>query len=51
MTPTVGREIRKTRTCVVVSPSVMHKHMQTVIVAPLTSSLQASRYRIPTTFA
>jgi mRNA-degrading endonuclease toxin of MazEF toxin-antitoxin module len=31
--PTVGSEIRKTRPCVVVSPSEMHDHLRTVLVA------------------
>lgn len=34
--PTVGREIQKTRPCVVVSPDEMAA-LQTVIIAPLTS--------------
>ena len=32
--PTVGSEIRKTGQCVVVSPSEMHDHLRTVLVAP-----------------
>lgn len=35
--PTVGAEIKKTRPCVIVSPDEINKHMQTVIVAPLTT--------------
>ena len=31
--PTVGREIRKTRPCLVVSPDEMNHHIGTVIVA------------------
>ncbi|ODP33370.1 growth inhibitor PemK [Pandoraea sp. ISTKB] len=48
--PAIGSEIRKTRPCVIVSPTAMHKHLQTVIVAPLTSSA-ASRYGVSTTYA
>ncbi|AJP58755.1 hypothetical protein UC34_21085 [Pandoraea vervacti] len=48
--PAVGSEIKKTRPCVIVSPSAMHKGLQTVIVVPLTSSM-ASRYSVPTMFA
>ncbi|WP_353191160.1 type II toxin-antitoxin system PemK/MazF family toxin [Pandoraea pnomenusa] len=48
--PAVGSETKKTRPCVVVSPEDMHRQQQTVIVAPLTSSPQASRFRIPTMF-
>jgi mRNA interferase MazF len=35
--PTVGREIRKTRPCVVVSPDEMNEYIRTVIVAPMTT--------------
>lgn len=35
--PTVGREIRKTRPCVIVSPEEMNRHIATVIVAPMTT--------------
>ena len=35
--PTVGREIRKTRPCVVVSPDELNTHLHTVIVAPMTT--------------
>lgn len=36
--PTVGSEIKKTRPCVVISPNEMNKHLQTIVIAPLTSS-------------
>ena len=36
--PTVGSEMKKTRPCVVLSPNEMNKYLQTVIVAPMTSS-------------
>lgn len=36
--PTVGSEIQKTRPCVVVSPNEMNKYLQTIVIAPLTSS-------------
>lgn len=35
--PTVGREIKKTRPCVVISPDEMNRHIRTVIVAPMTT--------------
>ena len=35
--PTVGTEIRKTRPCVIISPNEMNRHLQTVIVAPMTT--------------
>jgi len=36
--PTVGSEMKKTRPCVVLSPDEMNFHLQTIIVAPITSS-------------
>lgn len=36
--PTIGREMKKTRPVVVVSPDVMNNNLGTVLVCPLTSS-------------
>ena len=36
--PTVGSEIKKTRPCVIISPNEMNKYLQTIVVAPMTSS-------------
>jgi mRNA interferase MazF len=35
--PTVGREIRKVRPCVVISPNEMNHNIRTAIVAPMTT--------------
>lgn len=35
--PTVGREIRKARPCLVISPDEMNRYIATVIVAPMTT--------------
>lgn len=35
--PTLGKEIRKARPCLVVSPDEMNRHLATVIVAPMTT--------------
>ena len=35
--PTIGKEIKKTRPCVIISPDEMNKYINTVIIAPLTS--------------
>ena len=35
--PTVGKEIRKSRPCVVISPNEMNSWISTVIIAPLTT--------------
>jgi mRNA interferase MazF len=48
--PTVGAEIRKTRPCVVISPDEMNDHIQTVIIAPMTSKSRAYPTRVPTKF-
>jgi len=36
--PTIGSEIRKTRPCVIVSPDEMNQYLQTIVIAPMTSS-------------
>jgi mRNA interferase MazF len=36
--PTIGSEIKKTRPCVIISPNEMNNYLQTIIVAPMTSS-------------
>jgi mRNA interferase MazF len=48
--PTLGREIQKTRPCVIVSPPEMHDHLSTVIVAPMTSKGRSAPFRIAVDF-
>ena len=48
--PTKGSEIRKTRPCVLISPDEMNKHIRTVIVAPMTSTIKNYPTRVTTTF-
>lgn len=36
--PTMGSEMKKTRPCVVLSPNEMNKYLQTIVIAPMTSS-------------
>lgn len=36
--PTIGSEIQKTRPCVVISPNEMNKYLNTVVIAPMTTS-------------
>jgi mRNA interferase MazF len=43
--PTRGREIRKTRPCVVISPDELNRHLRTVIVAPMTTGGHAYPWR------
>ena len=48
--PTVGREIRKTRPCLIISPDEMNRHIDTVIVAPMTTHGRAYPTRVPVRF-
>ena len=48
--PTRGREIKKTCPCLVISPDELNAYLQTVVVAPLTSSGNAYPFRIPCHF-
>ena len=48
--PTRGSEIRKTRPCVVVSPDELNRHLQTVIVAPMTTGGRAYPWRVACRF-
>jgi mRNA interferase MazF len=47
LNPTRGSEIQKTRPCLVISPNEMNKYLQTIIVAPMTTSLKNYPTRIP----
>jgi mRNA interferase MazF len=47
---TVGREIQKTRPCVIVSPPEMHNYLRTVTVAPMTTGSRPAPYRVPLKF-
>jgi len=44
--PTLGSEMKKTRPCVIVSHDEMNKHLQTIIIAPMTSQSKAYPTRI-----
>jgi mRNA interferase MazF len=48
--PTVGSEIQKTRPCVVLSPPQMNAHLNTIIVAPMTTTRKAYPTRVPVKF-
>lgn len=48
--PTEGREIRKTRPGLVISPDEMNQHLGTVIVAPMTTKGRDYPTRIPVRF-
>lgn len=49
--PVRGRELRKSRPCLVVSPDELNAHWATVIVAPMTTGGRAYPFRLPCRFA
>ena len=51
LNPARGREVRKTRPCVVVSPDELNAALQTFIVAPLTTGTHAYPFRVECRFA
>lgn len=48
--PTHGSEIQKTRPCLVISPDEMNMHLQTVIVAPMTTTIRSYPTRVSVRF-
>lgn len=44
--PTIGSEMKKTRPCVIISPNEMNKYLQTIVIAPMTSSSRAYPTRV-----
>jgi mRNA interferase MazF len=47
--PTVGREIRKTRPAVVLSPDELNAAVDTVVVAPMTTGASPAPFRVDVT--
>jgi len=48
--PAIGSEIKKTRPCVIVSPDEMNGALNTVIAAPMTTTIRRYPSRVQTTF-
>ena len=48
--PTKGSEIKKTRPCLIISPDEMNRHIDTVIVAPMTTKGRRYPTRVSVTF-
>ncbi len=48
--PTTGREIEKTRPCLIVSPDELNAHLSTVLVAPMTTGGDRCPFRLPCRF-
>jgi len=44
--PTIGSEMKKTRPCVIISPNEMNTFLQTIVVAPMTSSSKTYPTRV-----
>jgi mRNA interferase MazF len=47
LAPTIGSKIRKTHSCVVISPDEMNESLRTIVIAPVTSSLSIYPTRVP----
>ena len=48
--PTVGREIKKARPCLVVSPDELNAGLNTVLIAPMTTGSHPYPFRTPCRF-
>lgn len=48
--PTVGSEIQKTRPCLIFSPDEMNRHIDTVMIAPMTTKGRPYPSRVVCTF-
>jgi len=48
--PTIGKGIKKSRPCVVISPDEMNRHIATVTVAPMTTKARSYPTRIACKF-
>jgi len=48
--PSVGSELRKTRPCIVVSPDVTNRHLNTIVVVPLTTAEHDYAFRVKVAF-
>lgn len=48
--PSTGSEIKKTRPCLVISPDEMNEPLQTVLVAPMTTTVRDYPTRLNLTF-
>ena len=44
--PTIGSEMQKTRPAVILSPNEMNKYLNTVVIAPITSSSKSYPTRV-----
>lgn len=49
--PAEGREIRKTRPCLIISPAELHDYLPIVMIAPMTTGSRPAPYRVPISFS
>ena len=47
LNPTVGNEIQKSRPCLIISPDEMNRHINTVIIAPMTTRAETTQHECP----
>ena len=45
--PAIGSEIQKARPCLIISPDEMNRFLQTIVIAPVTSTSKTYPTRIP----
>jgi mRNA interferase MazF len=48
--PTLGKEIKKTRPCLIISPDEANKYLDTIIAAPMTTRIRNYPTRLNCTF-
>jgi mRNA interferase MazF len=48
--PAIGREIRKTRPCLIISPDITNRYLDTVTAAPMTSTIKTYPTRVTCIF-
>lgn len=48
--PAIGREIQKSRPCLVVSPDDLNRSLGTLIIVPLTTGSRPTRFRVASRF-
>ena len=50
LNPTIGSEIKKSRPCIIISPDEANKYLNTVTIAPLTSTIRTYPSRVNCSF-
>lgn len=49
--PSIGSEVKKIRPCVVVSPDEMNRHLNTIVICPVTSTIKGYKCRVAVSVA